>query len=392
MPESTESTSAQFVGLDALAYVHEPPPLSASLKQQFSDFRVDEELGFAFTEQGEHVCINIKKTDLSTIEVAKRLSEVTGARKSSIGYAGMKDKRGECTQWFSVQLTELEERALQNFESPSLQILETHRNSRKIRIGSHKSNHFQIRLRDCIGQQSEFDDRLSRIKREGVPNYFGSQRFGWQMSNMTQVQALMISELDKSVPADADSTVSKKRFKRGMLYSAARSYLFNQLLSQRLESRSWNTYLPGDVLNLNGTDRCFVLPDGAEWDQELQQRLDQFDIHITGVLPGLIDMKDKYVSRGESADIEEAVCKQYDTLLEGLKRCGLQASRRAFRFLPSELKWQWIDAGDENENENENADKNENSNTGGAQDLILDFSLPKGAYATSLLRELCITT
>lgn len=333
MPESFEFNSVKFAALDSLAFAHQPPQVSATLKQEFSDFRVDEELGFAFTEQGEHVCILVKKTDLSTIEVVKRLSEVSGVRRSSIGYAGMKDKKGECTQWFSVQLTEPEEGCLQNFESPSLQILQTHRNSRKIRIGSHKSNHFQIRLRDCIGLQSEFNDSLSRIERNGVPNYFGSQRFGRQMSNMTQVQELMIRELSTSPATGSESPASKKRFKRGMLYSAARSYLFNQLLSRRLENSSWNKYISGDVLNLNGTDRCFVLH-AAEWDQEMQQRLDQFDIHITGALPGLIDVKDKYVSSGEAADIEDAVCKQYGILLEGLKRCGLKASRRAFRFLP----------------------------------------------------------
>lgn len=388
MPEPLESNSANFVALDALAFAHGLPQLRATLKQEFSDFRVDEELGFSFTEEGEHICILVKKTDLSTIEVVKRLSEVTGARRSSIGYAGMKDKRGECTQWFSVQLAAPEERCLQDFENPSLQILETHRNSRKIRIGSHKSNHFQIRLRDCIGLQSDFDERLRRIELTGVPNYFGSQRFGRQMSNMTQVQELMIAELDKSAAMDSGSTSSKKRFKRGMLYSAARSYLFNQLLSRRLEDNTWSKYISGDVLNLNGTDRCFVLHDPSEWDQEMQRRLDQFDIHITGVLPGLTDVKDKYVSSGESADIEDAVCKQYGILLEGLKCCGLKASRRAFRFLPGKLKWQWLAVRDESDG----AVLDESGNTGSGQDLQLDFSLPKGAYATSLLRELCITT
>ena len=388
MPEALESTATNFVALDALAFTHGPPQLSAIMKQEFRDFRVDEELGFAFSEEGEHICILVKKTDLSTIEVVKRLSEVTGARKSSIGYAGMKDRRGECTQWFSVQLPASEERALQNFENPSLQILETHRNSRKIRIGCHKSNHFQIRLRNCIGPQTEFDERLRRIEHTGVPNYFGPQRFGRQMSNMTQVQELMIAELDKSAAMDSGSASSNKRFKRGMLYSAARSYLFNQLLSRRLENNTWNQYIAGDVLNLNGTDRCFVLHDPSEWDQEMQRRLDQFDIHITGVLPGLTDVKDKYVSSGESADIEDAVGKQYGILLDGLKHCGLKASRRSFRFLPDRLKWQWLAGRDESDG----TVIDESGNRSSRLDLQLEFSLPKGAYATSLLRELCSTT
>ena len=383
------SSAIEFASVDSLAFINEAPNLGAAIKQEFVDFRVDEELGFAFTEEGEHVCILVKKTDLSTSEVVKRLSEISGARKSSVGYAGLKDRRGECTQWFSLPLPEQEEDCLKNFENQALQILETHRNSRKIRIGSHKSNRFQIRLREIFGSKSDFNSRLERIKREGVPNYFGSQRFGWQMGNLVQAQELMAYELNsQSVdskqadkPVDSLSTIPKKRFKKGMLYSAARSYLFNQLLSHRLENASWNRYLPGDVLNLDGTNRCFVLDNGAEWDEHLQQRLESFDIHITGVLPGLIEMKDKYVSYGESADIENAVCKQYDTLLRGLAICGVKASRRAFRFLPSNLDWHWIQADIDGNNKKENIN----------EDLILEFSLPKGAYATSLLRELCTT-
>ena len=372
------SQSANFASMDSLAFLQTKPQLTATLKQEFEDFRVDEELGFEFTEQGEHVSINVKKIDLSTVEVVKRLSEVSGVRRSAIGYAGMKDKRGECTQWFSVQLPlaqteDQQRRILSDFENSSLQILESHRNSRKIRIGSHKSNKFAIRLRDCAGSRAEFENRLAHIKENGVPNYFGAQRFGQQMSNMPQVQQLMESALN-------NEAVEGRRFKRGMLFSAARSYLFNQLLSYRLQANSWNTYISGYVLNLNGTDRCFVLGSGEDWDQTLQQRLEQFDIHISGLLPGLIEVKDKYVSSGESADIEDAVCEQYGTLLAGLKHYGVAASRRALRFLPINFEWRWLEHDVPQGVEREQ------------RDLILQFSLPKGAYATSLLRELCVTT
>jgi len=160
-----------------------------------------------------------------------------------------------------------------------------------------------------------------------------------------------------------------------MLFSAARSYLFNQLLSRRLELGNWNAYTAGDVLNLAGTDRSFALATGVEWDWSLQQRLEDFDIHITGPLPGEVDPKDKYISSGEAADIEEAVCKQFKTLLAGLRHFGLKTARRPLRFRPIDLAWEW--------------QKSEQKD--GASNLLLDFSLGKGAYATSLLRELCVT-
>jgi tRNA pseudouridine13 synthase len=211
-----------------------------------------------------------------------------------------------------------------------------------------------------------------------VPNYFGSQRFGRDLSNIKQVQSWMGAALDAGSGSVIDSSaasIPKQRFKRSMLFSAARSYLFNQLLSHRLERGNWNGYLHGDVLNLNGTNRSFALGAEVEWDSVLQQRLEDFDIHITGPLPGEVDPKDKYVSYGEAADIEEAVCKQFTTLLAGLRHFGLKTARRPLRFRPIELNWEW----------------QQSEQIQGASNLLLDFSLGKGAYATSLLRELCVT-
>ncbi len=369
----------EFASLDNLAFAYGFPVLQATLKREFADFRVDEQLGFQFSGEGEHLCICVEKTNYSTVDVARRLSQLCGVSQSAIGYAGMKDRRAVAKQWFSLQLAEDQETGLAKFESKALRIVDQCRNARKIKIGSHKSNHFRIRLRNCQGLQAEFEARLNRINSGGVPNYFGEQRFGQELSNLTQVQSLMESVLrGGGAEATATKALLRQKFKRGMLFSAARSYLFNQLLSVRVEQGSWNHYLPGDVLNLDGTNCSLVLNNELEWDQLLQRRLESFDIHITGLLPGLVDTKDKYVSSGKAADIEDAVCKQFALLTEGLRYFGLRASRRALRHSPIDLGWQWT--------ESELAESR-----GGAYDLLLDFSLVKGAYATSLLRELCDT-
>jgi tRNA pseudouridine13 synthase len=369
-----DSTAPQFSALDSLAYANGKPRLSATLKQDFSDFRVDEQLGFKFTEKGEHAYLRIEKTNRSTVDVAKKLSEVTGVHGAEIGYSGMKDRRAETRQWFSIKLPAEREAELAACESDTLRIVETRRNSRKLKIGSHRANHFRVLLRDCQGSRDDFEQRLTQIIEGGVPNYFGAQRFGKDLSNLDQVQAWMAAELDGQ--GKGSSAIPKQRFKRSMLFSAARSYLFNQLLSRRLELGNWNQYLPGDVLNLNGTERSFALAEGLEWDSTLQQRLEQFDIHITGPLPGEIDCKDKYVSYGEAADIEDAVCEQFNTLLTGLRHFGVKAARRPLRFRPIDLSWEWL----------------QGAQAGSGEDLLLDFSLGKGAYATSLLRELCMVT
>lgn len=374
MPE----TVAAFKALESLAYANGRPELQATLKQHCSDFRVEEQIGFEFTGKGEHLYLHIEKTDLSTTDVARRLSEVSGVPKAAIGYSGMKDRRAETSQWFSIKLPKGQEDSLAGFDSLAARITERHRNSRKLKIGSHRSNQFRILLRDCAGQRSAFEERLARIESAGVPNYFGTQRFGRDLSNLHQVQDWMHTALSGG---DAGA-IARQRFKRGMLFSAARSYLFNELLSSRLEQGNWNSYVPGDVLNLDGTERCFALKSAEEWDEELARRLASFDIHITGPLPGEIDSKDKYVSYGKAADIEDAVCKQYATLLEGLRHFGVKAMRRPLRFRPIELKWQW-------QAEKNNGDGVPDSDQAG--NLLLEFSLTRGVYATSLLRELCVT-
>jgi len=378
MPEA--AAAPRFNALESLAYANGKPALEVSLKQSCSDFRVEEEIGFEFTGQGEHLYLQIAKTDLSTPEVARRLSEVSGVPRAAIGYSGMKDRRAETSQWFSLKLPVGQEASLAGFETSDLSITQSRRNSRKLKIGSHRSNRFRIVLRGCVGERRDFEARLAQLESVGVPNYFGTQRFGRDLSNLHQVQAWMHATL---TGGDAGA-IGRQRFKRGMLFSAARSYLFNELLSARVGQGNWDSYLAGDVLNLDGTERSFALKSADEWDAELQRRLASFDIHITGPLPGETDSKDKYVSYGKAADIEDAVCKQYATLLEGLRHFGVKATRRPLRFRPQELKWHW--------QTETNTNKKEGAETDGqAGNLILEFSLARGVYATSLLRELCVT-
>ena len=372
--QADSSAPQLFESLDSLAFAHGRPAPAANFKQEFSDFRVDEQLGFQFTGKGEHAYLRIEKVDCSTADVVKKLSEITGVHASDIAYAGIKDRRAETRQWFSIKLPVEREAELASLESDRLRIIELHRNSRKLKIGSHRGNHFQILLRDCEGSRDVFEQRLARIESGGVPNYFGAQRFGRGLSNLTQVQAWMDAELSGTSPSGGKALIPRQKFKRSMLLSAARSYLFNQLLSRRLEQGSWNRYITGDVLNLDGTGRCFALEKGLEWDAVLQQRLESFDIHITGPLSGEIDTKDKYISYGEAADIEKAVYKQFNTLHAGLQHFGLKAARRPLRFRPIGLKWEWRGS----------------EQGAGAGELLLDFSLGKGGYATSLLRELCV--
>jgi tRNA pseudouridine13 synthase len=365
MPSKILSNNKEVIDLARLNYAHGVPEKRAGFKQEISDFCVDEELGYELTGTGEHLCIKVLKVDLSTAEVVSHIENIFQLRSSDIGYSGMKDKRARCTQWFSLQLSPEQAKSVKSIENENLEILDSNRNSRKIKIGSHKFNHFRIRLRDCLAVSGWLERRLQIIATQGVPNYFGPQRFGRQMSNIVQVNQLM----ERQNLTGSYKTMPRKRLKRGMLFSAARAYLFNQLLSLRVGDDTWNRYLTGDVLNLNGTARFFTLQETEEWNENYQQRLNHFDIHPSGPLYGIVEEKDRYVSKLAAAEIETGIALRFELLVDGLKHFGLKAARRPLRFVPAGLTWKSLEG----------------------RDLELSFSLGKGAYATSLLRELCVT-
>lgn len=357
-------SETQFSDPEALAYASGKPSASAQIKQEPEDFKVDEELGFEPTGEGEHLYLRIAKRNLSTTDVASLLSRSLNVATKDIGYAGMKDRRAVTSQWFSVKSPRQDIEDLSQLNLPpgaTVDVVESVRNQRKLKIGSHRLNHFQILLSKLDGDKTEVEKRLGWLRDNGFPNYFGNQRFGKNLSNLEQVQKLF-----DETKADQDTARKPNRKRTSMLFSAARSYLFNHILSERIGQDCWNKYVPGDVLNLDGTSRNFNVDLGA-WDSELEQRLETMDIHPTGLLCGIQSDKDNYVTYAQAADIENAIVASFPSLAEGLQRHGLQAARRPLRTRVTELRWQWTED----------------------QSLSLHFSLPRGAYATSLLRELC---
>ena len=354
-------TAIEFAGQSDLAYATYEPTAVVTLKQQPEDFQVDEELGFEPTGSGDHVFLKIRKRNHSTTEVASKISAALGIKNRDVSYAGMKDRRAVTTQWFSAKLQEGKSSAVKDWIQASesgIEVLESMRNKSKLKIGSHRQNRFQLVLKEFEGDRTELESKLNEISEGGFPNYYGNQRFGKNLSNLAQVQALFASQ--------RGPTRSRRSKSTGMLYSAARAYLFNQILSERIRQGTWNQYLSGDVLNLDSTKRFFDV-DENEWDQTLEDRLQTLDVHPTGLLCGASEKQDSYVTRAQAADIEDAIVASYPSLAEGLKRHGLQAGRRALRCKVSDLQWRWQDG----------------------QTLALNFTLSRGAYATSFLREIC---
>ena len=356
MTEVADPSPTFVVDMRDLAYAYGQPRASAVVKSRPEDFRVDEELKFVPDGDGGHALIRIEKRNANTEWVARLLARYAGVRPVDVGYAGLKDRAAVTTQWFSIDLNGRPEPDWAAIGHDDVVVLEATRHNRKLRRGALRGNRFTLRLRDVSGDRDDLEQRLARIVRTGVPNYFGEQRFG--RDNLAQATAMF-----------ADPGLRVRRFERGMYLSAVRAWLFNQVLSQRVADGTWDRALPGDAMVLDGSHSFFVID---EPDADIDARVTKGDIHPSGPLWG----RGELPTRDKARQLEESSVESYAEWCRGLERANLEQQRRPLRVIPSDLQWSW---GKERENDGGQTTANW---------LELSFSLPTGTYATSLLREL----
>jgi tRNA pseudouridine13 synthase len=326
------------------------PLLKGILRRNPEDFYVEEILGFEPEGEGEHVFLWIEKKGLNTQQVAGEIARLAKLPERQVSYSGMKDRRAVTRQWFSVHLPGKKNIDWTPLHNDHLKVLTQTRHLRKLRRGVHKANRFVIKLVDVQGSQSNLDQTLTVMAKHGVPNYFGEQRFGHNGMNVEKAQQLFTG------------FYKAKRHQRGIYLSAARSFLFNQILAKRVLDGSWNTVLSGELLMLAGSHSVF--PQGDEG--ELDERLAVADIHLTGLMSG----KASALSCTDRVQaLEQEVEASYPELVSGLEQEGLKAERRALRVIPGDLRWRL------------------NKENDGIT-IELDFSLPSGCFATAVIREL----
>ena len=333
-----------------LNYLWGEPLQTGGLKTEFHDFIVREELGYSLSGEGEFVAVKIRKTGANTLFVGEKLAQFAGVSAKQMSYAGLKDRKAVTEQWFCLHLAGKETPDFTQFECEGVEVLDVTRHHRKIRVGSLAGNHFELLLRD-VRETPELHQRLRQLQAVGFPNYFTEQRFGRDGHNLAQALRW----------ANGEITV-KDRKKRGFYLSAARSEVFNLVVSERIGANLVNQVIEHDFLQLAGTNSFFC----AKGDEigALQARLNTGDVLLTAPLIG-----------GTSLDLtanpaESALVKQYHNLVGLMKKERMYAARRPMLCLPKNLEWQFETAG-----------------------LRLKFFLDSGSYATALVRELIrITT
>lgn len=335
--------------VEPFSYLTGQPDVNAQLRSVPEDFRVFEDLGYVPEGEGEHHYLYIQKRGENTDWVARQLANFCQVSPKEVAYAGKKDRHAVTEQWFSVHLPG--SRRVLNwalFGGDTITVLKSSKHRRKIKLGHLKGNRFEITLRGI----SDVDRLLHKATslESGVPNYFGEQRFGQAFGNLHSGLAILSGEL-----------VERQRNKRSMYISALRSYLFNRVISTRIDQGTWASPIDGDVLIEDFTQKVqrYDADDPAQ-----KACFDQCDLHLTAPMWG----KGELYSLDKAQKIEKSVVAGYPQISEGLETLELRQERRSMRLVPRDLHVEVLEE----------------------QVVKLSFSLPSGSFATSVLRELCV--
>jgi tRNA pseudouridine13 synthase len=382
------------------------------LKADYEDFVVEEEPLYEPSGEGTHTYFWVEKAGLGTMQAVHDLAEALKVKRYDIGYAGLKDARAVTRQWMSVE--HADPAAVEALQIPRIQILKTTRHRNKLRLGHLRGNRFRIRVRDTEADRlADFQDALRRLAEAGVPNYFGPQRFGDRGDNVALGRMVLENRVDEVVdlmlgqPSDADHGSirtarelyeagkyeqairqwpamyrderralkalarfgkKKKAFlavdksTRQFLISAYQSHLFNQVVARRLES-GLGTLLDGDLAWVHRNGAVFAVENPTVE----QPRADAFEISPSGPLFGPRMTEPAGVAQAmEAAVLAEA---EGSRELFGNQFYRVHGGRRPLRFRIEDAK---ISLG---------ADRR-------GTYLELTFLLPRGSYATCVLREL----
>ena len=336
-------------------------------KQSKDDFVVTELPRYDLSGKGEHLILKIRKKDLATWDAIEILAQYLNCSTREFGYAGLKDKNAMTVQ--SIAIHRKFEEALNNFEHENIKILEKTYHNNKIKVGHLKGNKFFIRLKRVgLVEKRKIEEAISSIANYGIPNYFGFQRFGIEGDNYKKGKDIIDGKLKE-----------RNRNLKQMYINAYQSFLFNKWLSKRIEiSKLVDAFEPKEIyekLNLPldvvkrmkkqkhpfkliTGDLLSHYPYGKIFNiEDLETESDKFlarDRVPTGLLCGSRVKK--------SIDLAYEIEKEFDEKVQ-----QEDGARRFAWIFPEDLE------------SNYKEEKNW---------MEIQFSLPKGSYATEVIAEI----
>lgn len=364
-------------------------PIDFYFSQNPRDFIVREVPLYDFTNEGEHHILQVRKKGLNTLEMIKIISSILGIKSSEIGYSGLKDKNAMTTQYISInkKFTQNLESKLTLLEEKNIKILSSTYHNNKLKIGHLKGNSFFIRLKKVTPSNFEkISSVLKIIEKKGLPNYFGYQRFGKDGDNFLEGQKIVKGELRL-----------KNRKMNDFLISAYQSFLFNEWLSFRIKiSRIFDGFEPAEILEAFNMEEI-LFPCDKKISLENLKMLSKEEIKAIKNQPCFFklfrgDMMHHYpygklFEFAQESDIERFVQKSITpTGLLGGKKATManhiagniekcfddelikcSGARRFAWIWPEDVKFHYIQE---------------------EAWLELEFFLPKGSYATTLIEEI----
>lgn len=343
------ATLADENSLEPLPYITpELPGIGGQLKAEPAHFVVEEIPLYEASGSGSHLYISLTREGWTTRRVADALASLFGVSRRDVGYAGLKDRNARCTQTFSLPGLAPADAARIEQTLP-FQVHWARQHSNKLKPGHLLGNRFDITVSDLAVSPQEALSRsqaiATAIAQRGAPNFFGLQRFGWEGGNVAKGRDAFLGKGPRRDP-----------WLNKLLISAYQSHLFNRYLARRIEQGLFEQLLAGDVCKKADTGGMFEVQDAVAE----QARYQRGEITFTGPLYG----KKLWAAKGAAAALEADVLAEAGLSDEDLSRARADGTRRPARLWLTALD---LAAGDDS--------------------LRAAFFLPKGAYATVVLRE-----
>jgi tRNA pseudouridine13 synthase len=329
----------------------ELPGIGGTVRAAPEDFEVEELPAYRPSGQGTHLFLWVEKRERNTREVVEEIARALGVRARDVGVAGQKDRHALTRQFLSVAGKRPPD--AHGLAGEGWRVLSAKLHANKLRTGHLLGNRFRIVVRGCAPDAGARARSIAdALAARGLPNLFGPQRFGRNGANVPLGRALVAG-------ADAPEVARARhdRFLKRIAVSAFQSFLFNRVLAERLRDGLFAAALPGDLMKKLDTGGLFRTEDAAAD----SARVARFEISPTGPMFGHRMME----PAGDALLRERRVLASEQLALSSFEPLGgdAEGTRRALR-LPLSLE-----VGDEG-------------------DVVsLRFDLPKGSFATAVLRE-----
>lgn len=326
-----------------LPYITKEEGIGGKIREKPEHFSVDEILLYPPAKEGEHLFVNFSKKGITTKDAVEKIARELQIPFYDIGVAGLKDKNAITSQTISIKARK---EAIQRIEALGFKVNWAEFHTNKIKPGHLAGNKFGILitgLEDIDKAYEKAEEIAKSLKATGIPNFYGGQRFGINGDNKEQAEKILKGEIK-----------IRDRWLRNFLMSSYQSYLFNLYITKRVEI-GFDKLLEGDICKKHDTGGLF----SVENLKEEQKRYDNKEISFTGPMFG----KKLWFASGKAGEIEKKILEESGLNEEQINKLG-SGLRRVGRIILEDLKV---------EKEKEG--------------IRVSFSLPKGSFATIVLRE-----